>query len=324
MQTRTLGRTGYEVSLLGLGGHTYRVGETADCYCTADDRALLVERLVSAGVNYFDTTWLNEVELLADSFRRAGIRSDQLNVSIQYVDGMSDPKWPEKLRGEIDSRLRILGWSSAPLFIMGVGSSPSAKEMEAACVAMNELRQEGLIHNVGVSCHELTLLNDLADVIERTDMIDYMMVRYNWKCQQAADRLFPIAASRNVGVVLMKAFCWDCGPGHWDRRISMFEPVDDPGRRSGQPNAAQRSLMWCAQNSPCSTMVPSINALWEAEQLIKVVQLADAHSPVDTSDFGVFGSRLDDRGYLSALCVNSESLDIRDRARQLLDRLQVS
>src|SRR5258708_6632276 len=68
MQQRTLGRTSLNVSVLGLGGHTYPVGEGG--FCTYEERAQLVARLLEGGVNYFDTTWMNEVELLADSFRR--------------------------------------------------------------------------------------------------------------------------------------------------------------------------------------------------------------------------------------------------------------
>jgi aryl-alcohol dehydrogenase-like predicted oxidoreductase len=56
METRILGRTGYRVSILGVGGHTYRVGNTPEDFCTPDERARLISRLINAGVNYFDTT----------------------------------------------------------------------------------------------------------------------------------------------------------------------------------------------------------------------------------------------------------------------------
>jgi hypothetical protein len=88
---RILGRTGLDVSVLGLGGHTYPVGAGVDGFCTHEQRARLVSRLLEQGVNYFDTTWVNEVELLADSFRRCGAGAG-CHVSLQYVDGISDPR----------------------------------------------------------------------------------------------------------------------------------------------------------------------------------------------------------------------------------------
>jgi aryl-alcohol dehydrogenase-like predicted oxidoreductase len=148
LEQRPLGRTGLNVSVLGLGGHTYPVGE--DGFCTHEERAQLVSRLIEQGVNYFDTTWVNEVELLADSFRRCGAGA-ACHVSLQYVDGISDPRWRESLRGELERRLTLMGYSRAPLFLMGVGNhKPPLTEIVAALEAMARLKEEGLILNAGV------------------------------------------------------------------------------------------------------------------------------------------------------------------------------
>jgi aryl-alcohol dehydrogenase-like predicted oxidoreductase len=262
------------------------------------------------------------VELLADSFRRAEI-SNHPYVSLQYVDGMSDPAFREKLHPQLESRLQILGWDHAPLFLTGVGNNhPSLQQMEAALVEMNKLKAEGLIGNIGVSCHELDKMDDLAQVIENCDLVDYLLVRYNWKCQQAAHHLFPAALTHNIGVVIMKVFCWDCGPGFWDRRISFFEPTDMAGREHHptQLNAAQRSLLWCIRNSPCATTVPSINAMWEAKQLLAAIAAFPEHESVDTSDFVALQNRLDDPQFLSLLSEKAESADIRARAQALIQR----
>ena len=48
-----------------------------------------MQYLVDSGINYFDTTWVNEVELLADSFRRIDMKEACI-VSLQFVDGISD------------------------------------------------------------------------------------------------------------------------------------------------------------------------------------------------------------------------------------------
>jgi len=316
MEYRTLGRTGLRVSTLGLGGHTYPVGP--DGFCTPEERARLVARLEAGGVNYFDTTWLNEVELLADSFRRADV-GEGCHVSLQFVDGVSDPAWREKLRGELESRLALLGYSQAPLFLMGVGNRcPELGEIVAALEAMARLRDEGLIRWIGLSCHEISRFDALADAIEQADLIDYLMIRFNPKYPQASERLFPVARSRNVGIVGMKAFCWDCGPDQWGRRISVFEPVEASGRTPAPAafTAAQESLRWVLQQPGLATTVPAMNAPWEAEQNLRAV--ADLRRPADVSGFAPYLDRLWGPAQLTALAHSAESAAIRQRAEALL------
>ena len=317
---RLLGRTGIEVFPLGLGGHTYPIGDGPDCFCTPDERAGLVARLVDGGVNYFDTTWLNEVELLADSFRRAAVGADAV-VSLQHVDGISDPAWRAKLRPELEARLKVMGWSRAPLFLMGVGNSkPPLGEIIAALEAMDRLRDAGLIGHIGVSCHELGHFPVLAEAIERTDLVDTMMIRFNPKFRQADGELFEAAKRRDIGVVAMKVFCWDCGPDQWDRRISVFEPVAGGERtpESAGLKPAQRALVWALQNSPAAVAVPAINAPWEAEECLEAVRYLTELA--DTSDFARYTDRLWNQDELECLAGGAESRAIRERARALLRR----
>jgi predicted aldo/keto reductase-like oxidoreductase len=309
-----LGRTGLEVSVLGLGGHTYPVGD--DGFRTHDQRAELVSRLIDAGVNYFDTTWMNEVELLADSFRRCG-KGDDCRVSLQFVDGISDSKWRERLRREVEARLAVMARSKAPLFLMGVGNGyPPLSEIVAALEAMAGLRDEGLIENIGVSCHELTRFDTLADAIERTDLVDYMMIRYNFKHPDAERRLFPVAQSRNVGIVAMKVFCWDCGPDQWGRRISVFEPLGEDGGPAEFIAPAQESLRRTLRNPAVATMVPAMNAMWEVERNLQAVTGAAASASDDV--FAPYRDRLWDRDRLTDLSLQAESETIRERAKALI------
>ena len=318
MPRRRLGRTGFEVGVLGLGGHTYPVGDEGDCFATFDQRAGLVQTLANAGTNYFDTTWMNEVELLADSFKRTGL-GDKAVVSLQYVDGISMPDWRAKLRSEIETRLSVMGYSSAPLFIMGVGNDEVPySEIAAAAEALAKFKAEGLIKNIGMSCHQFNKFPLLAKLIDETDLLDYMMIRFNWKYQQADEALFPTAQAHDVGIVLMKVFCWDCGPGQWGRRISVFEPVQSqpPVSQAAELSPAQRSVIWNLQNAPAAVVVPAMNAPWEAEQNIAAIRALDM--PAETSGFPGFAERLWLPAELERLANEAESATIRERARRLM------
>jgi aryl-alcohol dehydrogenase-like predicted oxidoreductase len=319
MPSRKLGRTGLDVGVLGLGGHTYPIGGGPGFFKSPEDRARLIQYLVNSGTNFFDTTWLEEVELLADSFRRLSIGQNIL-VSLQYVDALSDPKWREKLRREIEIRLLVMGYSHAPLFLLGVGNgSVPYKQLIEACESLARLKEEGLIRNIGLSCHQITLFGLISKLIKETDLIDYMMIRFNWKYRQADEELFPVAAERGVGIVGMKVFCWDCGPYQWDRRISVFEPNDGNsatalGSRTMTP--AQRNLLWCIRNSPCNVLVPAMNTMREAKE--NVAALRFINSDFDTADFTRYSNRLWDKKEIEQLALNAESDTIRDRAKNLL------
>ncbi|HET6515020.1 MAG TPA: aldo/keto reductase [Thermodesulfovibrionales bacterium] len=313
---RRLGRTGFEVNVLGLGGHTHPVGNGPEFFLSPDDRAHLIHYLVSSGVNYFDTTYKEEVELLADSFRRANIKEDVV-ISL-YGGFISAQQWHQKLRSELESRLAILGYSRAPLFLASVGDGDASyDDIVAACEAMRKFKEEDLVQNIGLSCHAINLFPTIGKVIRETDMIDYIMIRFNWKVQQANEELFPIAEEHDVGIVAMKLFCWDCAPSQWEMKISVFESA---GRKDHPENnlsltPAQRHLVWCIQNSPCDVVVPAMNTLREAKE--NVQSLGSIGVKVATEEFEDYGARLWNKAELKRLALYAESKTIRERARAL-------
>lgn len=318
---RRLGRTGLNIFILGLGGHTYPVGKTLNSFTSFEDRARLVHHLASSGVNFFDTTWIEEVKLLADSFKRADITEDKF-VSLQFVDGLSDPEWRKKLRQEIEVRLEILDYTQAPLFLIGMGNSDiSYPELIAACRAMAGLKEERLIQNIGLSCHKVELFPLISEAIQETNLIDYIMIRFNWKYQQANEGLFPVAKEHDVGIIIMKVFCWDCGPPDWIRDISVFDPVTDDDRigQTLRLAPAQRCLVWSIQNSPCDAVIISMNALWETQQNIQALQSLDSN--VNVNDFWDYSNRLWNRRDLKMLSLHAQSKMIRERAKKLLKEL---
>jgi predicted aldo/keto reductase-like oxidoreductase len=272
---KRLGRTGFEIGVLGLGGHTHPVKDNGSNNQYYEFRGRLIRHLISSGVNYFDTTWLHEVRLLSDSLKRADVK-EQIFVSLQYVDGISDPDWPRKLRQEIEARLTIMNYTYAPLFLMGMGNRNIAyTDVLAACEAMARLKEEGLIQHLGISCHTINLFPLINQVIQETDLLDYIMIRFNLKFQQANEELFPVAKKHDVGIIIMKVFCWNCGPNEWDKPRGIIEPVPIEHRTAKNLSLtpAQQNLIWSIQNSPCDIVVVAMNSIWEADQNIDALHL---------------------------------------------------
>ena len=316
--TRRLGRTGFRVNVLGVGGHAYQVGDSPDCFTTPDARSQLISHLVSSGVNYFDTTDIQEVEVLADSFRRADIK--QKVVVSSHGGCIMDVQWRDRLRPGIEARLEILGDSRAPLFISNVGDGDATyADVVAACETMTKLKEDQLVQNIGLSCHTISLFPVISKIIRETDILDYIMIRFNWKFQQANEELFPVADEHDVGIVVMKLFCWDGIPSQWDRRISVFEPLtrENHNENNSSPTPAQRNILWCIQNSPCNVVVPSMNTMREVEENIDALKSIDVK--VGTDDFEKYGDRLWDKKEIKMLARYAESKPIRERAELLLN-----
>jgi aryl-alcohol dehydrogenase-like predicted oxidoreductase len=202
---------------------------------------------------------------------------------------------------------------------MGIGNADVPySEIVSACEAMAKLKEEKLIQNMGISCHQIGLFPLVSKAIQETNLIDYMMIRFNWKYQQANEELFSVAVEHNVGIVIMKVFCWDCGPGQWDRRISVFEPIRDEDRADyiSPIIPAQKSLVWSLMNSPAVVAVPAMNVMWEAKQNIQALRLMDAE--FDTDDFAKFKDRLWDEREIRSISQYAESETIRQRASGLI------
>ncbi|MBN1865777.1 hypothetical protein JW916_00660 [Candidatus Sumerlaeota bacterium] len=318
METRGLGRTGLSVSVLGLGGHAYLAGDDEKDFCLVDQRVALFRYLVSEGLTFFDTMWPNEVRLLAETFRRAGI-GPGLQVAMQYANGLSQRNWRGNLRREVESRLEIMGYSSAPLFAVGVGNvGVPYSEIVAGVQALDALKAEGIVDRIGIACHQTCCYPLLARLIDEEAPIDYLLVRFNWKHAEARVHLFESAARRDVGLILMKVFCWDRGPRQWHRRISVFEPLVPQERigRSAALSPAQRCLIWTLRQCPSAIAVCGMNAMWEAEQNVRALDHLDEE--VDTSDFEAFAARLWTPDCVAEIARSAESPVTRRRALDIL------
>jgi Arc/MetJ-type ribon-helix-helix transcriptional regulator len=145
------------------------------------------------------------------------------------------------------------------------------------------------------------------------------MIRFNWKFQQAGEELFPIAEEHDVGIVVMKLFCWDCGPSQWEMKISVFEPAaaESHIRNSSYLTPAQRNILWCIQNSPCDVIVPSMNTMREVEENIRALSSMGAY--VDTDDFVKYSGRLWNKKEIKSIARHAEVKVIRDRAALILN-----
>jgi L-galactose dehydrogenase len=209
MERRRLGRTGLEVSLLGLGtGGANSFGQSRGA--SLHEARALVRRALDLGVDYFDTAAVyGDSELrLADSLE--GVRRSAYVLATKY-----QPRRPDGALLAADDVDAALGKSLSRLRtdvidvyqVHALRPEDYDAVVEAHLPVLVRAREAGRIRAIGVTEHfggddptHVTLQRALADGV-----FDVVMVGYNVVHQTAERSVFPVAAREDVGVVIMAA-----------------------------------------------------------------------------------------------------------------------
>lgn len=89
------------------------------------------------------------------------------------------------------------------------------------------------------------------------------VVPYNYRLQEARDVLFPLCKALNIGVVVMKPFCWP----HYGLSFIHLCPIDC---ETGGFTPSQTSLKWILNSPEVSTVVPGANTMAELEENLAI------------------------------------------------------
>lgn len=201
---RRLGRTGYDVTALGLGGA--HLGRTESGF---DDELAVatVHRALALGINLIDTA-----PYYGDSQRRIGLalsqwyerggRRDELYLSTKtgrLPDGQSYYSADETYRGVEDS-LRLLDTDYLDMVLVHDPSDLTpVLETGGALEALVELRQQGVIRAIGAGLRPHVFHQRLME----TGQLDVCLTfcDYNLLDQSAATGVLEPAAEHDVGVL---------------------------------------------------------------------------------------------------------------------------
>lgn len=264
----------YKVSRVGIGGHYSKMEEGSYEARFAElstneinARTIMIEKAVEAGINYFDTTWQNEVSMLSKALEPLKIRDDIFinGMVLGAFTGSEDTgmevcdyfnKW-------LDERLKVIPQNRFDSFMI---NAIEEKYDEAKCEKLVRLlekrRQNGDFKVFGFSCHNSLLARKVADTYKEFEMI---MVPYNYK-----NRVFETAFNGytgNASFVAMKPLIWAEYGIPFCSLNSLPHPEETLGLKPVD-NAASRAINWIAAKNTITTTVCAVNSQAELDELI--------------------------------------------------------
>ncbi len=231
---RRLGRTGLEVTCLGMGGA--RIGGNA----VSDDEAVeAVRRAITLGINYLDTS-----PLYGESERRIGLAlADGWREKIYLATKTgTHPKWrgdysASGTRRSVENSLRLLGTDYLDVCLV---HDPSNMDpviaKDGALETLQRMREEGLVKFIGLGVRE----HEFHKIAIETGMVDVILtyLDYTLLSQTADGGLLSFANERDIGVINGSPIAAGL--------LSGVEP--DVNARPPEGEKAHQLWRWCAKN----------------------------------------------------------------------------
>ena len=211
MEYRTLGRTGLQVSKIGLGtGGKSVMGQRQGMSETESHR--IVHKALDLGINLFDTSpaYLNSEAILGRALRSAR-NTDKVvictKVRPEHIDEGSEGKVVTASAGEItdsvERSLNLLGVEALDIVLLHAvlpGSYQAA--IERVYPVVIKLKEQGKIRFVGISEQAVADPRHISvSQAAQADLVDVVMVRYTLVHQKSEQRVFPTTASKQIGVM---------------------------------------------------------------------------------------------------------------------------
>ncbi len=286
METRPLGRTGIDVSVLGLGGlFVSNIG--AD----GGEGERTIKRAVELGITYIDTarTYADSEEVIGRAL--ADIAPEDRPHIATKVGGWPtpfDPKSKDQLRESFAKSLENLGVDRVDGLIVHEPDRPGLTDWwdddETADGPVNEvlaeLKDEGLITFSGLGG---TTAYELAKRAA-TGRFDVVLTTFNYSLlwREAEHSVFPAAAEHDMGVVVGAPLQQGALATRYDAELAAATWISPPRKRQyeelyrfldelGLP-IHEVSLRWVISNPAVSTVVVGARSVAEIEANVEAVE----------------------------------------------------
>ena len=215
VQYRRLGKTGMEVSAIGLGAAPVASSRT-------EYAVKVIHRALEMGVNYFDTAWSYwDSEIILGEALKG--RRESVYVSSKTTDKTRDGAWQhiheslERLQTDYLDNYHLHGlWQGEDLETrLGPGG---------ALEALVEAKEQGFIRHIGCTAH---LSRTLIRALERFDF-EVILVPMNIVERDPLDALIPLCLEKDVGITIMKPVATGLLPAGLALKWLLNQPIACP------------------------------------------------------------------------------------------------
>jgi aryl-alcohol dehydrogenase-like predicted oxidoreductase len=265
LPTRSFGRTGERVTLVGLGGGSRFYQPITD----DEQGAELVRQAIERGINIIETS-ANYGGPNGDSERRIGLAM-KTHRSRVFLETKVDARDHDGAMREMERSLKRLQTDRLDLVLHhNLSSSDRIAQVagpEGAERAIRRMVEQNVVRFRGFSCHSPAAA---LEGIERLEPDGMQLIVNATRIPDFETDVLPLAAKRGIGVVVMKSV----GHGYFlprntttPDRIDEFGPPADALSRPDLPSA--REYLHYALSLPVSAVVVGTDSVATLESILR-------------------------------------------------------
>jgi aryl-alcohol dehydrogenase-like predicted oxidoreductase len=232
VRTRTLGRSGLDITTIGIGAWAMGGGGWSGGWGSQDDRDSIaaIHRALELGVNWIDTAPIYGVghseEVVGRAlagiaerplvFTKCSLVRDERGEVVTDLRGTS-------IRAECEQSLRRLGVEAIDLYQVHWPEPDVGGSLEEAWAVLAELQREGKVRHLGGSNFEV-------EHVERASAIapvEAMQPSYSLLAREAEAEILPRCARDGIGVIVYSPMASGLLTGTWTRERAAALPEDD-------------------------------------------------------------------------------------------------
>ena len=312
MRYRRLGRTGWQVSEIGMG--TWALGGDEWGQQDDDNSVATLHKALELGCNFIDTARAygngRSEQVIAKALRQWSGQRPLLATKIPPVlpgDWPPGPydtveqRFPEShVRDQLAKSLQALGTDCIDLVQIHTWSRAWNSDPLPFRV-LRQAKQEGKIRAIGVSTpeHDQYAVLDLM----RDGWVDTVQVIYNIFDQEAQSQLFPEAMRHDVGIIVRVPYDESALTGkltpqttfqsgdvrrtyfagdRLQRTVDRVEAIRNALGPEGS-DLAGAALKFCLKPPAVSTVIPGIRSLWQAEANCRIGSLPPLDDAIEAT-----------------------------------------